>query len=145
MGNLQNYQSQCRKILCLAAKRRETINYAQFVNYSAVPTEFTCEGETRKGDGPPERDTGRLRVDDYRWWVGLWSDSHGSANFQSKNIAYFYASKLNRSGAGNFSFYMGLDPDKSFVLRRATGELGIQESVGGKLFYTFVGECKEAR
>jgi hypothetical protein len=29
MGNLQNYQSQCRKILCLAAKRRETINYAQ--------------------------------------------------------------------------------------------------------------------
>jgi hypothetical protein len=29
MGNLQNYQSQCGKILCLAAKRRETINYAQ--------------------------------------------------------------------------------------------------------------------
>ena len=29
MGNLQNYQAQCRKILCLAAKRRETINYAQ--------------------------------------------------------------------------------------------------------------------
>jgi hypothetical protein len=29
MGNLQNYQSQCRTILCLAAKRRETINYAQ--------------------------------------------------------------------------------------------------------------------
>ena len=29
MGNLRNYQAQCRKILCLAAKRRETINYAQ--------------------------------------------------------------------------------------------------------------------
>jgi hypothetical protein len=47
--------------------------------YSAVPTEFTCEGETRLGDGPPQKDAGRLRVDDYRWWVGLWSDSHGSA------------------------------------------------------------------
>jgi hypothetical protein len=29
VGNLQNYQSQCRKILCLAAKRREPITYAQ--------------------------------------------------------------------------------------------------------------------
>ena len=27
MGGLQNYYSQCRKILCLAAKRRETITY----------------------------------------------------------------------------------------------------------------------
>jgi hypothetical protein len=29
MGSLQNYYPQCRKILCLAAKRRETITYAQ--------------------------------------------------------------------------------------------------------------------
>jgi hypothetical protein len=29
MGNLQNYQSQCRKILCLAAKRREKMTYLQ--------------------------------------------------------------------------------------------------------------------
>jgi hypothetical protein len=27
MGSLQNYQAQCRKILCLTAKRRETITY----------------------------------------------------------------------------------------------------------------------
>jgi hypothetical protein len=29
MGNLHSYQSQCRKILCLAAKRRETITYGR--------------------------------------------------------------------------------------------------------------------
>src|SRR5712692_9935708 len=28
MGSLRNYYSGCRKILCLAAKRRETITYA---------------------------------------------------------------------------------------------------------------------
>jgi hypothetical protein len=29
MGGLQSYQSQCRKILCLTAKRRETITYGR--------------------------------------------------------------------------------------------------------------------
>src|SRR5262245_34314445 len=29
MGDLQNYYAQCRKVLCLAAKRRETITYAR--------------------------------------------------------------------------------------------------------------------
>jgi hypothetical protein len=29
MGNLRRYQDQCRKILCLAAKRRETITYGK--------------------------------------------------------------------------------------------------------------------
>jgi hypothetical protein len=29
MGNLKNYQSECRRVLCLAAKRRETITYGK--------------------------------------------------------------------------------------------------------------------
>ena len=121
------------------------IGFDVIVKYSAVPMEYTCEGETRWGDELVRSDTGRLRVNDYRWWVGLWKHSHGSAELQSKNIGLFYALKLNRNGEGNFSFYTGLDPDQSFVFRRSTGELGIQQHVGDKLAYTFVGECKEAR
>jgi hypothetical protein len=32
MGSLQNHYSACRKILCLAAKRRETITYASLAS-----------------------------------------------------------------------------------------------------------------
>src|SRR5262249_39852207 len=48
------------------------------VNYSAVSREYVCEGETRQS-GSPQKDTGRLLIEDYRWWVGLWSDSYGLA------------------------------------------------------------------
>jgi hypothetical protein len=114
-------------------------------NFSAVPREYVCEGETREADGTAQEDTGRLRVEDYRWWVRLWSDSRGMAIFDSKKIARFVSLKLDKIGRGNFSVYMGLDPGRQFVFRRATGEVGIRAtSQQNEHFYTFTGECKEA-
>jgi hypothetical protein len=115
------------------------------VNFSEVPLEYVCEGETRLG-GPPQKDEGRLRVSDYRWWVGLWGDSHLSkAVFESKKFGRFSTVKLMKNDQGNFSMYLGLDSDQSFLFRRATGELGIQRSRPDKAVETFAGECKEAR
>jgi hypothetical protein len=83
-------------------------------NFSTVSLEYVCEGETRLG-GPPQKDEGRLRVRDYRWWVGLWGDSHGGdAVFESKKFGRFSTLKLSKSDQGNFSLYMGLDPDQWF-------------------------------
>ena len=114
-------------------------------NFSGVAKEYVCEGETRWTDEPPQREPGRLRVEDYRWWVGLWSDSHGNAVFESKKIAHFVSLNLKKSGQGNFSLYMGLDPNQEFWFRRSTGELGIRRFAGDSAAgYTFVGECKEA-
>jgi hypothetical protein len=106
-------------------------------NFSTVPREYVCQGETRFG-GPPQKDAGRLRIEDYRWWVGLWSDSHGSAIFETKKVGRLSFVNLKKGDQGNFSWYEGLDP--LFVFRRATGEL-IFERSGIK----FVGECKEDR
>jgi hypothetical protein len=120
-----------------------TIGVYLIVNYSAVSEEYVCEGETRRSDGPPQKDTGRLRVEDYRWWVRLWSDSDGLAKFESENISHL-TRKLNKSGEGSLSLYMGFDdPNQIFLFRRALGQLGIQQSYNTKILYVFVGNCKE--
>jgi hypothetical protein len=114
------------------------------VNHSAVPREYVCEGETRQSDGPPQKDTGRLRVEDYRWWLRLWSDSDGLAKFESEHISHL-TRKLTKSGEGSFSLYMGFDdPNQTFLFRGATSQLGTQQSYNNKLLYVFVGSCKEA-
>ena len=111
-------------------------------NFSAVSKEYVCEGETRWGNRPPQKDDGRLRILDYRWWVNLWGDSHGAVRFDSKKIGSFVSVTLKKSGEGNFSSYWGLD--ESFDFRRSTGELSIRQYLSDdKLAYTFVGECKE--
>jgi len=111
-------------------------------NFSAVSKEYVCEGETRWGNRPPQKDDGRLRILDYRWWVSLWGDSHGAVRFDSKKIGSFVSVTLKKSGEGNFSSYWGLD--ESFDFRRSTGELSIRQYLSDdKLAYTFVGECKE--
>ena len=111
-------------------------------NFSAVSKEYVCDGETRWANRPPQKDEGRLRVVDYRWWVGLWSDSHGAVRFDSKKFGSFVSVELNKSGEGNFSSYWGLD--QSFDFRRSTGELSIRDYLrDDTLAYMFVGECKE--
>jgi len=111
-------------------------------DFSAVSKEYVCEGETRWANRPPQKDDGRLRILDYRWWVGLWSDSHGAVRFDSKQIGSFVSVTLKKSGEGNFSSYWGLDEFIDF--RRSTGELSIRQYLSDdKLTYTFVGECKE--
>lgn len=112
------------------------------MNHSETEREFICKGETRLTDQPPETaeaDEGRLQIKDYRWWVGLWSDSDSYGLFASQKIALAY-SALSRSGTGNFSIYFGndgYDTRKRFMFRQATGELGYQDR-----YQTFTGTCR---
>ena len=79
--------------------------YVLLANFSTVPLEYVCEGETQlSADGPASKDAGRLRIEDYRWWVGLWSDSQGRAVFEPKKIGRLFAPKLKKNDQGNFAF-----------------------------------------
>jgi len=110
------------------------------VNYSAVTKEFSCEGETRFTDAHTEADKGRLQISEYRWWVSLWSDNtDGDAIFASTKFAYFWEGRLALSGDGSFSLYTGMSRGQTFIFRRATGELGVQQAG-----MTFTGECSPA-
>ena len=46
-------------------------------NFSESRTVLTCKGETTTA-GQPSPDTLHAALNEYRWWVGLWSDSDGN-------------------------------------------------------------------
>ncbi|MBX6334376.1 hypothetical protein IRY61_03500 [Candidatus Saccharibacteria bacterium] len=60
------------------------------VNFSAVESRFECSGKiTSNGIETPVKIF--LKLETYRWWVGLWSDSSGSAWLEVPNqtVRYF--------------------------------------------------------
>jgi hypothetical protein len=106
------------------------------VRYSAMTTEFTCEGYARINGAPDEQDHGRLQIAHYRFWVALWnSKSDGSATFQSTKFA-FYEGNLIISGEGNFAVYAGISPERLFSFKSATNELNLLDNQ-----MTFKGNC----
>ena len=106
------------------------------LKYSIVKKEYTCEGYTTVGEGPPEEDHGRLQILHYRFWVALWNDkSDGDATFQSTKFAFFESSMIE-SGEGNFTTYMGGSQNQVFTFRRATNELLVSV-----VNLTFKGNC----
>lgn len=64
--------------------------YIFVANFSATEARLACSGTMTSGG---ERKESRifLRVAEYRWWVGLWSDSDGSIWFEIPNetVGYF--------------------------------------------------------
>lgn len=56
-----------------------------FVAYfSAVETRFQCSGELSY-DSNPQKATLYIKLNEYRWWVGLWTDSVGSITLEVQN------------------------------------------------------------
>src|SRR3990167_10017820 len=66
-------------------------------NFSAAESRLRCVGEI-SSDGSTEAATVFIRLSEYRWWVGLWSDSDGSLNLEIPNTlfeSYVHLTKLN--------------------------------------------------
>lgn len=59
-------------------------------NFSAVEARYECTGSLDDSMLPAEK-KGYLKIDEYRWWVGLWSDSDGSVWFEVPGVwtAYY--------------------------------------------------------
>jgi len=83
------------------------------VKFSAVETRFECKGNITANNIPQES-TIYIILNEYRWWVGLWSKSDGDLKFEIPNITVGYYTPLYEVGeqlqiydgekiAGNFS------------------------------------------
>lgn len=59
-------------------------------NFSGVESRFQCSGEL-PSDGSSQPVTVYLKLLEYRWWVGLWSDSDASLWLEVPNntVEYF--------------------------------------------------------
>jgi hypothetical protein len=76
------------------------------VNYSVVRQELTYKGHWK--DGPAERDTAYVQLDEYRWWVSLWSQQRGSGSVRiqtDKRALSIYFDAVSRVGDGRLAFY----------------------------------------
>ena len=83
-------------------------------NFSSVQSSFSCIGEFSR-EGSTESAEIYFRLEEYRWWVGLWSESDGNLLLEIPNVSVNYFSQLVEVGdqiqifdyegeiAGNFS------------------------------------------
>jgi hypothetical protein len=57
--------------------------------FSAVESRFQCSGEIAAKDGSRSVSV-YLKLEKYRWWVGLWSESDASLHLEIPNSAIEY-------------------------------------------------------
>lgn len=67
------------------------------VNFSEADTRYECPG-TITSEGAVREKIVFLEIREYRWWVGLWSDSHGSMHLEIPNELVRYFAHLTRTG-----------------------------------------------
>lgn len=59
------------------------------VNFSTVETRLQCSGEI-SAQNNPQQATIFMKLHEYRWWVGLWSDSDASVWLEVPNRRFEY-------------------------------------------------------
>jgi len=77
------------------------------VNFSAARTSYQCTGElTENGTAQPT--TVFITIEEYRPWVGLWSDSDGSMKLEIPNVIHKYYPRVERVGEQRQIYQEGL-------------------------------------
>lgn len=71
--------------------------YLIAANFSAVESRFECEGQIMAGSDPEPLEI-YVKLQEYRWWVDLWSDSDGSMFIEVPNKSLEYISHIKRVG-----------------------------------------------
>jgi hypothetical protein len=64
--------------------------FAFVVNFSSVESRYQCLGKITAKDVPTPK-TAYVKVEQYRWWVGLWGKSDGALwiEIPNENMEYF--------------------------------------------------------
>lgn len=59
-------------------------------NFSAISSKYKCTGEI-SFEGNKESKTLFVVLEEYKWWVGLWSDSDGNVHLEipNKYVGYY--------------------------------------------------------
>ncbi len=107
-------------------------------NFSAVESRFECSGKTTsKGGEQPA--TIFLKLETYRWWTGLWSDSSGSAWVELPNQTVSYFGHISEAGD---LLHFSDSPNKfSGNFSTLSGAVGVDLGAFG----VFDGTCKDIR
>ena len=73
------------------------------VNFSAVETLFQCSGKVSYQNNPQQA-TIFMKLHEYRWWVGLWSNSAGDVTLevQNKPLVEVYSQVIKNGDLFNF-------------------------------------------
>lgn len=71
--------------------------YLIAANFSAAESRFECNGHIAS-ESNPEPLKIHVKLQEYRWWVGLWSDSDGSMFIEIPNQTLEYVSHIKQAG-----------------------------------------------
>jgi hypothetical protein len=82
-----------RTVLATAAVVVAAIVGFFLVGGTARESRFKCEGRFESGP-VSEPMTVFLEIAEYRWWIGLWSDSNGSVRFEVPTESVDYAPRI---------------------------------------------------
>ncbi len=66
-------------------------------NFSAVETRFQCTGKI-SSQGKSQHAIIYMKLHEYRWWVGFWSDSDGSVWLEVPNSSLEYFERVIEVG-----------------------------------------------
>jgi hypothetical protein len=66
-------------------------------NFSSVASNYECTGEISSGESTAPK-TIYIVLEEYRWWVGLWSDSDGNVKLEIPNEYLDYYSHVVEVG-----------------------------------------------
>ena len=106
-------------------------------NYSAVPRNFACTGTLTK-DGTAIDANFAVRITEYRWWVGLWSSSDGSADLEMPGFSVLNFWNMDSDSIA-WSFYRDKRLEVPFGLLSKTS---LTANIGTSLG-VLDGECSE--
>jgi len=82
-----------------------TVTLYIIANHSAAQRELTCSGHWR--DQSENKETAYVQLNEYRWWVRLWSDRQGNAVLQTdKRALSDYIPDVRRIHDGKLALYM---------------------------------------
>jgi hypothetical protein len=71
--------------------------FVSLANFSAVESRFQCPGQISSMDGSRAM-TVYLKLQEYRWWVGLWSDSNAAVHIEVPNTHVDYFGNVRKIG-----------------------------------------------
>jgi len=66
-------------------------------NFSSISSNYECLGEMSTGENKSSK-TIYIVLEEYRWWVGLWSDSDGNLKLEIPNEHLDYYSQVVEVG-----------------------------------------------
>lgn len=69
------------------------------IKFSSANTQYECEGHrTFAITGTVEPTKLFLKLEEYRFWVNLWSNSDAALHVEIPNVGFFYFHKLTKEG-----------------------------------------------